>query len=51
MLNLQVIITAISEETNELDEIDGSTDNDILVWSFSSPEERVAREERPVIEL
>ena len=51
MLNLQVIITAISEETNELDEIDGSTDNDILVWSFSSPEERAVREERPVIEL
>ena len=51
MQTLQVIITAISEETNELDEIDGSTDNDILVWSFSSPEKRVVREERPVIEL
>ena len=29
-------------------EIDGG-DNDDVVWSFSSPEERVVREDRPVI--
>ena len=39
----------IIEEANELAEIHESTDDDVLVWSFSSPEERVVREERPVI--
>ena len=39
----------IIEEANELAEIHESTDDDVLVWSFSSPEEKVVREERPVI--
>jgi len=39
----------IIEEANELAEIYESTDDDVLVWSFSSPEEKVVREERPVI--
>lgn len=39
----------IIEEANELAEIHESTDEDVLVWSFSSPEEKVVREERPVI--
>lgn len=39
----------IIEEANELAEINESTDDDVLVWSFSSPEEKVVREERPVI--
>ena len=39
----------IIEEANELSEIHESTDDDVLVWSFSSPEEKVVREERPVI--
>ena len=41
----------IIEEANELAEIHESTDDDVLVWSFSSPEEKVVREERPVIEV
>ena len=32
-------------EDNKIDD----EDDDDVVWSFSSPEERVVREERPVI--
>ena len=48
--DLPEVISDADEDdaTTEDSEIDGG-DNDDVVWSFSSPEERVVKEDRPVI--